>query len=1128
MILDNQNKNLKVYQWITKYTEEGKLDIVTGYFTVGALAYISKNINEKVEQLRLVMGDIVSMDSYEERPLDLLNENICIEAALKLNSAAQEAVSFLKQEKVITKTLEPNFCHAKIYLFDPADNDERKKYFISGSSNLTEAGVGLKKTNNLELNISETGNNSQYNELADWFEDLWKKPQTHKEKTIIGKNGKKTKIDFKTYLINEIEKIFVKYTPREIYYKILFELFGNQLIAEGNDPEFNRQVGRLENSVIYNTLYEFQKKGVLSLIKMLQKYNGAILADAVGLGKTWTALAVMKFFQLQGREVILLCPKKLEFNWRRYLKKQDSRFERDQFDFSIRFHTDMNEDRVEKYTDRADKYFTNDQPKLIVIDESHNLRNDKSKRYKFLLEQLLKPNEDIKVLLLSATPINNSLNDIRNQFKLLVQGDNRGYNESLGVRNIDYCFRYAQKAFNEWKQEDSPKISEFIKKLPKQFFTLTDALTVARTRKMIKGQEASLVFPKKEKPLNLFVTPKNIGNFETFEELFKQFPPRLSAYQPSYYAEVDNKASGAIHDEIQRDYFLVKMMYILMVKRLESSWYSFYSTVGKIKDHHQSTLDLIKSYEENKNCGEFEDSLDDVVNEDELEDDFEQFTLGKKRKVSLRDIEKAGNIDNYKEDLKSDISALEILNSNLLQFNSRIENETIKPGNHESKDRKLGSLIRQIEIKRNSGFNNRNKKVVVFTVYRDTAEYLFKQLKQRGFNNLAMVSGSGSLVWDSDEESKLFEPILERFAPYTKLFKEKEWDFHTENGDLKDYEKWITWIADNHPKTYVKLQKPIDILIATDALSEGQNLQDADMVINYDIHWNPVRIIQRMGRIDRLGSPNETVFGINFWPSNNINTYLDLQGRIEQRMAAMKLAGSEVNLDFSDTFRQIAEDKDLENRQKSKMMKQMEISWDDIEDKSESLGFDDLSLERYRQDLLEEFNKNKEKYINMPKGVYSGFKADKKICSKNGIIALLGYPSRNAKSIEKEYKHFDLIYIDYHGKMVLLNQKDVLDSVTLHKDCERFVPNAIDHGDPREIEMLSNALQIYLNNQSVESVEQEDGSRKIMMGKEGRDVLDKIRKGDKSAIERIKENINTDEKYQIDNFDLITWFIVST
>jgi superfamily II DNA or RNA helicase len=1127
MILDNENENLKVHEWISSYTEQGKLDIVTGYFTIGALAWLSKSVNDKISDFRLVLGDIVNVDSIDNRPLDLLNENISIEASLKLSSLSKEAVNFLKQDKVIAKTLEPNFCHAKSYLFNPDKKDDRNKYFISGSSNLTEAGIGLKQTNNIELNIAETGNNNQYKELVVWFDALWVRPQAHKEKTLVAPDGTKSKIDFKQYLINEIERIFIKYTPREIYYKVLFELFGNQLLETENDPDFNRQIGRLENSVVYNTLYDFQKKGVLSLIRMLQKYNGAILADAVGLGKTWSALAVMKFFQLQGREVLLLCPKKLEHNWRRYLKHQDSRFEKDQFDFFLRFHTDMHEDRVEKYVDRADKYFTNDKPKLIVIDESHNLRNDKSNRYKFLLEQILKENEDVKVLLLSATPINNSLNDIRNQFKLMVQGDVGGYEETLGIRNLDYTFRTAQKVFNEWREEPSPRISDFIKKLPANFFTLTDSLIVARTRKMIEGQQTGLTFPVKTKPLNLFVTPSQLGNFESFEELFDHFPPMLSGYQPSFYLEEeDEEEKDVLHDERQRDRFLVKMMYILMVKRLESSWYSFYSTVEKIKDHHQNALDKIKAYQEGKANSKLNEKDENLFDDDDLQDDYEELTLGKKRKINLSDIDASGNLENFKKDLKKDLDALDNLFINLQKFENKIDKETVRPGNLVSVDDKLQTLIAEINKKRASGENNSNAKVVIFTVYRDTAQYLFDQLKSRGFDKLAMVSGSGSQTSDSDEETENFEPILERFAPYTKLYMEKEWDFQTPKKGIEAYHEWITWVAQNHPKTYAKVQHPIDILIATDALSEGQNLQDADMVINYDIHWNPVRIIQRLGRIDRLGSPNKKIFGINFWPSNNINSYLNLQGRIEQRMAAMKLAGAEVDEKFSETFQEMIHDESLDQRMKNRMMEQMQVTIDDL-DGNDTFGFDDLSLERYRQDLLEEFNKDKAKYLRMPKGVYTGFRADTSVCAENGLIALLGYPARPAKSPEHEYKVFDLIYINKQGKLVLLNQKDVLDALTHHKDKDRFVPDAIDKGDDAAIHELVSAIKAWLDSQASEEQVQEDGTTKKVMGTEAKDLLSKLRKGDKDALSRVKQNVKVDEKFQLDNFDLITWFLVT-
>jgi ERCC4-related helicase len=1125
MILDNENNNLKIHEWISRYTENGKIDIVTGYFTIGALAFLSKQVNDKISEYRLVLGDIVNIDSIENRPLDLLNENITIEAALRLNSLAREAVDFLKQKNVLAKTLEPNFCHAKVYLFEPEEKDDRNKYFVTGSSNLTEAGIGLKHTSNIELNIAETGNNNQYKELIEWFSDLWEKPQAHKSKTIIHLNGKKEKVDFKEYLIHEIEKIFIEYTPKDIYYKVLFELFGSQLLEDESNPEFNRQIGRLENSVIYNTLYEFQKKGVLSLIKMLQKYNGAVLADAVGLGKTWSALAVMKFFQLQGREVILLCPKKLENNWNRYKKNHESRFEKDQFDYFVRFHTDLIDERLYKYTDRSDKMFTNDKPKLFVIDESHNLRNNKSNRYKFLLEQIIQENDDIKILLLSATPINNSLNDIRNQFKLITKGSNTAFQENLGVRNIEGSFRSAQRSFNEWREEINPKIGDFVKKLPSDFFKLTDSLIVARTRKMIEGNQNNLTFPIKEKPLNLFVTPSQLGNFESFEELFEHFPPMLSGYQPSFYLDDDDK-KDVLHNEKQRDRFLVKMLYILMVKRLESSWFSMYQTIDKIRMHHQNALDRIKAYQISKENNSLDTIDRELLEGDDLFNDIEaEFTLGKKRKVDLAEIDQAGNIEAFKKDLKTDIESLDNIYANLQKFNTQIEKENKIPNNLKSKDKKLEVLIQQIRDKQHNGINNNNQKVVIFTVYRATAEYLFKQLENRGFNKLAMVSGSGSKVSHTNEETKKFEPILERFAPYTKLFKEKEHEFKSTNKDLEEYYDWIDWAKIHDTISYNKIQNPIDILIATDALSEGQNLQDADMVINYDIHWNPVRIIQRMGRIDRLGSPNKKIFGVNFWPSNNINTYLNLQGRIEHRMAAMKLAGSEVDHQFSDTFKEMVHDESLDQKMTNKMLRQMEISMDDL-DAEESFGFDDLSLEKFRQDLLEEYNRDKEKYKKMPKGIYSGFKSINSLCPEDGVIALLGYPAKPPKSENHEYSIFDLIYIDKKGEQVVLNQKETLDALTTHKEENRDVPRAIDKGETSAINELANAMQTWLKNQASE-IDKIDGNEKSSMGKETKDVLAKLRKGNKDAIKRIKENTTVQDKYQLENFDLITWLLIS-
>lgn len=1159
MLVDNHAESeLKTYQWLGQYQQPGSLNVVTGYFTVGALAYLASLLNEHIHEFRFVLGDIVYTQEQQERPLDLLNENITIDAALHLSTAAKRSVAFLQQDNVQLKTLEPNFCHAKVYLFHHASNRTPDHFFLTGSSNLTEAGIGLKATHNVELNVGGQGSEPNYKDLHAWFKALWSCPQAHDDKLVDGQ-----KIPFKTYLINEIRRLFVTYTPKELYYKVLFELFGSQVMEGAADPNFNRQIGRLENTIIYRDLYEFQRKGALSLIKMLQKYNGAILADAVGLGKTWTALAIMKFFQLEGDEVILLCPKKLEQNWRKYLAKQYSRFEDDRFDYTIRFHTDLQDTRLERYQDnlKIHDYFQSDRPKLLVIDESHNLRNAKSNRYKFLVETLLKTNANLKVLMLSATPINNTLVDIRNQFKLMVRDDPKGFKDTLGIQNIDYTFRTAQRAFHEWRAQAERTISTFIKRLPAQFFQLTDSLTVARTRSMVAGETEHLVFPAKEKPVNLFVTPKQIGHFDTFEELFDHFPPMLSGYQPAFYVEQAEDVA-ILQDERLRDRFLVKMMYILLVKRLESSWFSFMSTIEKVLAHHENALRKINQYQAQQ-------TGDDVMNDtpepdlfdEEDGSDAEEFTLGKKRKVKLSDIARSGKLDAYRQDLKQDIESLDSLRSNVVRFHQAIQKEVRTPHNHHSQDTKLQALIEQIRQKQQRGKNRCNQKVLIFTVFADTAFYLFEQLKQRGFTRIAVVSGGESKTDDSERSHTDFEPILERFAPYTKLFMEKEWQDFTppqtphpgpENstpkpspkgrgatpppsegaggrfsGTWADFEAWKAWVSERNPHVKSQLDNPIDILIATDCLSEGQNLQDCDFVVNYDIHWNPVRVIQRMGRIDRLGSPNATIYGVNFWPSDNINAYLNLQNRIENRMIAMKLAGAEVDKHFTDTLTERIEDERFEQSQTERMMRQMEISWDDIEVSDQGLGFEDLSLESFRQDLAAELQAREAVYRAMPNGLYTGFRRDPVICPQDGLIALLGYPSKPPGVRNAAYTAYELIYIDAQGNGVIVNQKGVLEALAHHKDCARCVPAAIDQGDSDALRLLQDALAAWLRAQAVDEQSAGDGTPRVNIGHSARDVLEKLKCGDRDALKRLKQNVTVEETFQADNFDLIVWFVVN-
>ena len=1131
MLLDNEQnkKDHKVYEWIIDNTESGTFDMVTGYFTIGALAYLSKQINQKISQFRMVLGDITNVDNENFRPIDLLNENITVEAALKLSQLAKETVNFLKQDKVEAKTLEPNFCHAKIYLYKNEHSDNKKNYYITGSSNLTEAGIGLKATSNVELNILGTGIDPQYKELAEWFNNLWDKPQAHAEKTIVDVDGKTKKIPFKEYLISEIEKIFKEYTPKELYYKVLFELFGSQLKTA--DPDYNQQIGALENTVIYNTLYDFQKKGALSLIRMLQNYNGAILADAVGLGKTWTALAVMRYFQSKGYRVILFCPKKLRNNWVQYQFGNGSRFEKDEIEYFVRHHTDLQDERLDN-TDFSLARIQRSQKLLIVIDESHNLRNDKSSRYKFLVEKILqsdKKNRDVKVLQLSATPINNKLLDIRNQFKLIIKGEDNGFEDGkLQISSLENIFRTAQKDYAEWCKKPERKILGLITKLPDNFFKLTDSLIVARTRKMIEGEFGEIKFPQKEIPDNEYIALENIGNLKSFADILDSIKIKMTAYKPSNYIEERRHAENVLQDDVAREKFLVKMMYILLIKRLESSWYAFTLTVGNILDHHENALDKVNQFIEGKK----EIILEGMISEEDIEEiedtaaeisavvsekeEATPITLGKKNPVELSQI---SDIKIFKSDLEQDVKKLQELMQNLIDFENQFKKNI-------SKDPKLERLLEIIREKQ----EKENKKVLIFTAFKDTAKFLYSELKKRSIGRVAYVSGTQIETFDGYDKKNIFENTLERFAPIAKLFNEKDWNEKQDSEFMqtdkfkglskeKQYAEWREWILKTDKKTADKLNNPIDILIATDCLSEGQNLQDCDLVINYDIHWNPVRLIQRMGRIDRLASPNKTIRGINFWPAKNYEDYLNLKSRVENRLAAMTLVGTEIDDTLTQELQDMIKENPLLSEQTQRMLKQLQLTWDDVEGGEETLGLNNLSLEHFRQELFDFFKQNEEFFRKIPNGVFTGFKFYPK--SKweqipDSIVAVLGYPQNKNKKKDYVYQEIYLLHQNYreetHNMILLQNRQEILSFLRSYKDEKRYVPKEIDDGDADVIDKLAKAIEIWLTAQA---------------NPEAKNQIQSLFSGDLDPKVVSSNQPKVEEKFRGKNFDLINWFVIS-
>jgi superfamily II DNA/RNA helicase len=672
----------------------------------------------------------------------------------------------------------------------------------------------------------------------------------------------------------------------------------------------------------------------------------------------------------------------------------------------------------------------------------------------------------------------------------MVKDEDNGFYDLLDVRSIDGVFRTAQSQFTRWVESNDTHISKFIESLPSNFFKLTDSLIVARTRKMIEDDVDFVKFPRKQKPENLYITPSAIGNFKSFADLLDALPPKLSAYKPAMY--IKHIKQDVLFDEAQRDKALVKMVYILLLKRLESSWSSFFDTIKKIRQYHLDVLAVSTAYTSNQSAQIVEDKMiDELFEEDELEVDF---SIGK-RGIKIQDIEKSGQLNVFIADLKEDIASLDKLVDNLSLFEKTITHECSLEKEYQSTDTKLQKLIEILHDKQTKA----NKKVIIFSAYTDTARYIYDQLTCRGFKKMALVTGSYACSSDKEGASKHYEHILQAFAPYTKLFLEKKW----KTFEGTSYDDWLVWLKENDTQVHALIQNPVDILITTDVLSEGQNLQDADMVINYDIHWNPVRVIQRMGRIDRIGSPNDEIFGVNFWPSRDINDYLNLQSRIEQRMATMKIVGSEIDNTFTDELKKISEDEALEQKQKAKMLKQMQTSWDDIEVSDSSLGFNDLSLETFRQDLFEELKRKKDEYIQMPKGLFTGFM--KETMPKNQeLIALL----KNRKNHQ-----YELIYIDKNGNKVLQNIKEVLEFLHANKEKPRDDDGLldIDSGKQEAIEPLHEMLKLWAN-----PLKQEK-SNSLLKG---------LMQGSKSALEQTKKSSTIEEEFDIDSYDLIIWFVV--
>jgi len=948
-IRDNKNRGSVVQFLRDNIKSDSDLSIVSAYFTIYAYSHL-KNELDSINKLKFLFGEptfIKALDPTKVNKRDFKIEDdkivIPIESRLTQKAIAKECSEWIQQKVEIKSMVKPNFLHGKMYHVTQQSGVEKA---IVGSSNFTVNGLGLGGSPNIELNLV-VDNDRDRADLKAWFQELWD------DNTGLVE-------DVKEQVLKYLEQLYIENEPEFIYFKTLFHIFENYLDEQQKGGLLTGQTGFFESEV-WAMLYEFQKDGVKGAINKILRHNGCIIADSVGLGKTFEALAVIRYFELLNYRVLVLCPKKLSSNWTIYQASQNNSlnpFSKDKFSYNVLYHTDLGRITGKSDANGIDlENFNWSAYDLVVIDESHNFRGNpmekikddgttRMNRAKWLMEKIIKSGVKTKVLMLSATPVNNNLKDLRNQISLITEGRNNAMFESTGVKNIALTMKNAQTQFTNWadkKKNPNKKQNELIQKLGSDFIKLLDELTIARSRKHIKSfykAEAEIgKFPERIKPIAIYPNIDTKDRFYTYDELNRiilQY--KLALFNPSAYIEPDKTSKyeelaatkGVLgFKQSDREHFLIGMMKVNFLKRLESSIESFEISMDRTIQKIEKLETKIRDFQKSKVKSQEEELETYQPDEDEIEEneeELEQWQVGKKLKFDLADLD----LDTWLADLERDREALNKL------YNFAV---AVTP----DRDAKLKDLKKLINDKIQKNLNTGNNKVVVFTAFADTANYLYDCLLDWAKNelklNIALVAGSQTKTTFGKNE---YNNILTNFSPISK------------NRDkMKSMPKEGT----------------IDILIATDCISEGQNLQDCDYLINYDIHWNPVRIIQRFGRIDRLGSKNDKIQLVNFWPTKDLDNYINLKERVEARMALVDVtATADDNVLATEQIEELIED-DLKYR--NQQLKKLRDEVLDLEDMNESISLTDFTLDDFRIELLNFIENNRKKLEDAPFGLYA-------------------------------------------------------------------------------------------------------------------------------------------------------------
>lgn len=1047
-----------------------KVSIAAACFSMYAYKELKKQL-ESVDECRFIFTYPTFVTEKAEKQkrefyIPRLNRESSLygtEFELKLrNEMTQKAIAKECAEWIKRKaTFKSNTTGENMGGFVTVANKQQQVAYMP-MNGFTTVDIGCERGNNSYnmVNRFEAPCSASYMQL---FETLWNDHDKMQDVTDV--------------VIENITTAYNENSPEFIYFMTLYHVF-SEFLDDISEDELPNEATGFKQSKIWSLLYDFQRDAVLAIINKLERYNGCILADSVGLGKTFTALAVVKYYENRNKSVLVLCPKKLAENWNTYKDNYvNNPIASDRLNYDVLFHTDLS--RAHGFSNGLDLDRLNwGNYDLVVIDESHNFRNGAGthantheNRYVKLMDKIIRAGVKTKVLMLSATPVNNRFVDLKNQLAIAYEGDSENMNKQLNTtKTIEEIFKQAQRAFNTWsKLEPEARTTDaLLRTLDFDFFELLDSVTIARSRKHIeKYYDTAEIgkFPERKKPISRRPQLTDLNSAINYNEIYEQlmlltlciytpsnyiFPSKMQKYIDLTHNKGDNLTQTGREEGIRR------LMSINLLKRLESSVNSFQLTLKRIKALIESTIKAIDDFEK---YGAAEiDMYEAFDSEFDMDDgNTEYFTVGKKVKIELADMD----YKSWCTELKADADVLELLTLMVADITPE----------HDSK---LQELLKLVSEKIENPINPGNKKVLIFSAFSDTAEYLYDNvstyIKKKYGLDTAVITGSIDGKTTIKGFRATLNNVLTCFSPISK----------------------------GRDVLMPGSKTEIDVLIATDCISEGQNLQDCDYLVNYDIHWNPVRIIQRFGRVDRIGSRNSQIQLVNFWPDMDLDEYINLKGRVETRMKISVMTST-----GDDDLINPEEKGDLEYRKQQLKRLQEEVV--DIEDMSSGISIMDLGLNEFRLDLLE-YVKNHGDLDKKPKGMHAVVPATDEL--PEGVVFILKNINNSVNIDNQNRIHpFYMVYIGIDGEVICdyLNPKKMLDDIRLlcrgkkepiKELCQRFNEETDDGRDMTEMsELLSEAINSIIDckeESDIDSLFSAGGTSALMSAVSGLDDFELI------------------------------------